>query len=242
MTYFEFHLVFLAPPLAILAWRFARASMAGRRRALGHVGALSLIALVYTTPWDNYLVRRAIWWYGPDRVLGTIGFVPVEEYLFFLLQPILLGLLYLELERGAVPAPGPYRGARRAGGLFWLGATGAGILLLRTEPGTYLGLILVWAGPVLAGQWAWAGRVFLAWRRPMAVTVVAASLYLWVADRLAIGLGIWDISAELTTGVHILGLPVEEAVFFLLTNILVIQGLILFRRPPPLPAAARRHS
>jgi len=59
---------------------------------------------VYTTPWDNYLIWRDVWHYGTDRVVGTIGYVPVEEYLFFLLQPILTGFwLYWLLSRTSEP-------------------------------------------------------------------------------------------------------------------------------------------
>ena len=37
------------------------------------------------------LVFREVWGYPPGRVLATIGYVPVEEYMFFLLQPLLAG-------------------------------------------------------------------------------------------------------------------------------------------------------
>jgi lycopene cyclase domain len=63
-----------------------------------------LIAFTYTTPWDNYLVAQEVWWYGANRVVGTIGYVPVEEYMFFVLQPILTGLfLYQYLYRVSQP-------------------------------------------------------------------------------------------------------------------------------------------
>jgi lycopene cyclase domain-containing protein len=45
---------------------------------------------------------------------------------------------------------------------------------------------------------------------------------------MAIGFGTWTISPVYTTGLIIGGrLPVEEAVFFLLTNVLVVFGLNL---------------
>jgi lycopene cyclase domain-containing protein len=46
---------------------------------------LATVAFVWTTPWDNYLVKSGVWGYGNnDRVLYVIGFVPVEEYCFFI--------------------------------------------------------------------------------------------------------------------------------------------------------------
>jgi lycopene cyclase domain-containing protein len=64
------------------------------------------------------------------------------------------------------------------------------------------------------------------------------TLYLWIADAIAIRLGIWSIDPRLSTGIIILGLPIEEAIFFLVTNLLVITGVIaiLYR---PAGAAAR---
>ena len=57
VTYLQFHFVFTLPLLAA-SWRSSsggRANRGGRSRLL--VG----IAVVYTTPWDNYLVAREVW-------------------------------------------------------------------------------------------------------------------------------------------------------------------------------------
>lgn len=239
MTYLQFHLVFLLPPIALLAGAVWRRRARLPRRAGLFLALLPLIALVYTTPWDNYLVWRGVWGYGPDRVIGTIGYVPVEEYLFFLLQPLLAGLwLYLLLERGRGTGNreqgsenGKGKGAERArwvGAGVYLALAGAGVWLLGFERGTYLGLILAWAAPVLAAQWGWAGAGMWRRRRLFLVAVAVPTLYLWVADAVAIALGIWTISLDLSSGLIVLGLPVEEAVFFLATNLLVVQGLMLF--------------
>ena len=52
----------------------------------------------------------------------------------------------------------------------------------------------------------------------VALGVLVPSAYLWVADRIAIGLEIWTISERYTTGLAIAGLPVEEAAFFVVMN------------------------
>jgi lycopene cyclase domain-containing protein len=232
MTYLQFHLLFILPPLLLLA--------AGARGDIARLGprarwilpVLALIALVYTTAWDNYLVYRGVWWYGADRVIGTIGYVPIEEYLFFLLQPLLTGLwTYRVLAR--TPASHdvlPSRGTAIAGAVvYWALALG-GALALMTERGLYLGLILAWAAPVLALQWPFIARTVRAAPRAFVAAVAVPTLYLWVADRAAIGAGIWSIAPHYTTGLHLVGLPLEEAVFFLVTNLLVVQGALLFLR------------
>ena len=224
LTYLEFHLAFTVPPLV------AMALLQGRTRERWWPLALLVgIAFVYTTPWDNYLVAREVWTYPPGRVLATVGWVPVEEYAFFVIQTVLAGL-WLRLFQGRWPEvpPPAGRGVRWVGaGVFAaLSATGAAMLVAGGH-WLYLGLILAWACPVLTLMWAVGGELVWARRRLVAATVVPVSLYLWVADRVAIGLGIWDITDATRTGWEIAGLPVEEALFFVVTTLLVAQGLVM---------------
>lgn len=231
MSYFAFHLVFTLPPILLLALvqRQPLAGIGGLRAWLG-LPLIALLALVYTTPWDNYLIWRDVWHYGTDRVMGTIGYVPVEEYLFFLLQPILTGFwLYWLLSRTSEPVQEEYSARVRVSGIvLWITISIAGALMLQWDPSVYLGLILVWAGPVLALQWAVGANQLWATKRTWLIGTLIPTLYLWSADRVAIAQGIWSISDVYTTGFHLLGLPIEEATFFLVTNLLVTQGLLLF--------------
>lgn len=230
MSYFAFHLIFTLPPILILALvqRKPLAGIGGLRAWLG-LPLITLLALVYTTPWDNYLIWRNVWHYGIGRVVGTIGYVPVEEYLFFLLQPILTGLwLYWLLSRSG-PVQEDYSSQVRVSGiLLWIAISISGALMLRWDSSVYLGLILVWAGPVLALQWTFGANQI--WTRKLTwfTSTFVPTLYLWSADRIAIAQGIWSISDLYTTGFHLFGLPIEEATFFLVTNLLVTQGLLLF--------------
>jgi lycopene cyclase domain-containing protein len=67
---------------------------------------------------------------------------------------------------------------------------------------------------------------------------VLPTVYLWVADRIAIGLGVWAISDRYTLGFAPLGLPVEEATFFLVTTVISVCGVLLFLLPG-IPALRR---
>ena len=60
---------------------------------------LCFVATTYTTPWDNYLVYAGVWGYegaatgtGQSSVLFTIGLVPVEEYMFFTIETLIVCL------------------------------------------------------------------------------------------------------------------------------------------------------
>lgn len=237
MSYLTFHLLFTLPPIAALALTLPR-PLAGRGgpRARYGIPLIALIAFVYTTPWDNFLVASEVWSYGPERVLATIGYVPVEEYAFFLLQTILTGLLLYHLLTQVDEAPrcpsatASHRAVRLVGAGFFLAlsALGAALLVSGWMPGRYAGLILVWAGPVLAALWAFGGNV--AWQMPgvFLTAVLVPTVYLWCADAIALRAGTWHIAAPTSLGAQFLGLPVEEAVFFLMTNLMVVLGLLLW--------------
>ena len=232
LTYLQFHLVFIVPVLVllgVLVRRWARPSLlTPRTRWLG-VGVLTAVALLYTTPWDNYLITRGVWWYGEGAVVATVWHAPVEEYLFMALQPAIAGLWIALLPASFEATPASIaRRARTVGVVSGLALGGVGALLIAYEPTFYLGAIVVWAGPVLALQWGFGWPVLWSLRRQVAVGVLVPSVYLWMADRIAIELGIWTISTRYTTGLTLFGLPIEEALFFAVTNLFVVQGLFLF--------------
>lgn len=230
MSYFVFHLLFVLPPILFLAWIQPQplAGVGGRRAWLG-LPLIAIVAFIYTTPWDNYLVWRKVWGYGSDRVLGTIGYVPIEEYLFFILQCILTGLwLYWLLARHKEPIQENASLSLRVLLLVvGVSLSIAGFLMLRSPSTVYLGLILAWSAPVLTLQWVIGAAKLQAMHRIWLIATVVPTLYLWIIDRIAIGNGIWQISEMYTTGIKLFGLPIEEATFFLVTNLLVVQGLLL---------------
>ena len=111
MSYGVFLILFVCLPLVGLIF-VLRGSL--RRVHLTMLIGMATIAMVYTTPWDNYLVATRVWYYNPDLILSikvgdrmigaVLGYVPIEEYLFFVLQSLLTGLIVFWLWRRFYPA------------------------------------------------------------------------------------------------------------------------------------------
>ena len=104
VSYGQFLIVFLVVPIVGLGWLLRRRLTPAYLRA---VAVLATVAFAYTTPWDNLIVALGVWSYDPSLIAGIVlGYVPLEEYLFYLLQTILTGLVLLALRRPR-PVPGP---------------------------------------------------------------------------------------------------------------------------------------
>jgi len=62
-----------------------------------------------------------------------------------------------------------------------------------------------------------------------AIPIILPTLYLWIVDTLALRRGTWVINTGTKYGVHLWdGLEVEEALFFLVTNCLIVFGQLAF--------------
>ena len=98
---------------------------------------------------------------------------------------------------------------------------------------TYLTLILIWAGPIILIQWLIGGNILLKRWKVLLPAILLPTLYLTTVDFAALRSGTWIINpaASLNIFIPIINVPIEEAVFFLVTNTLVVQGLILMWMP-----------
>jgi lycopene beta-cyclase len=247
MTYFGFLALFIGIPLVILALLHWRDSEVGRHLPASMatwspgfaIAVHVVIAVVYTTPWDNYLVATGVWWYDPELVTGIVfGWVPIEEYTFFVLQTVFtsLWLLYFarrlatHLDQKQQPPVGQRGYALRLGSTAIVGIIWAGSVIMLVsgwQPGTYLGLELAWALPPIMLQLAFGADILWRFRRLVFWALVPSTVYLCIADAIAIGSGTWTIDPAQSTGIMLGVLPLEEIIFFLLTNTLVVFGVTL---------------
>ncbi len=243
MTYFGFLIRFIGVPLLILAALTEWDKTRGRRVRPGlgsmpgwfMVAAHIIAAVVWTTPWDNYLVATGVWFYDPALVTGiTLGWVPIEEYTFFVVLTLLTGLWVLWLARHlpSAPQPVPQRPRLRLIAaavmcVIWLSAVI--LFFTRWKPGTYLALEVGWLLFPVIPQMLLGADALWHHRRLVLLGLLPPWLYLSATDALAIGSGTWTIDPAQTTGILVGGvLPAEEILFFLLTNMLIVFGMVLF--------------
>ncbi len=241
MTYSDYLALFLILPIGLLSVLVIHDRQ--RKQALPAtfrdgspplvMTAVMLVAIAYTTPWDNHLIATHVWSYNAALVSGiTIGVVPLEEFIFFALQPLLIGLWLFWLARRLPSAQAPADEVALlrlissiAAACLWV----IGLLLLaHWQPGTYLGWELAWAMPPIILQLSLAADMLWHYRRLLVMTVIPMVAYLSAADAVAIHQGIWTINRARSLGVLPGGqLPLEEFIFFFLTTIMVTFGLIL---------------
>lgn len=194
----------------------------------------SFIALFYTTPWDNYLVANEVWFYELDQILGVIiGFVPLEEYIFFFTQPFFVGSILIWELRYYQPSSNLSRTSYMSRilsiiPLFIIWIISLVIFLSNFSSGRYLALIILWAFPPIMLQLGYGADILWNNWKLILPTIVLPSLYLSIADAFAISDGVWTIAPETSLGVLFGGiLPFEEILFFFVTNILIVFGMTL---------------
>jgi lycopene cyclase domain-containing protein len=242
MTYFGFLLRFLLIPIgglvAIQLWRLQRSAATARRRigALWASAAIQVaLALLYTSPWDNYLVASGVWRYDPALVSGrVIGHVPLEEYTFFVLETLLVAqwwCLISNLIRPAAHRPSKQLRIISFAGVAAVWIISTAVLLGGWKPGTYLTFIVSWALPPMAIQLAFGADILWQHRKLLAAVILPLGTYLSIADAIAIAGAIWTISPAQSTRLLLGNLPVEEAAFFFATVFLLTFGMTLSLAP-----------
>lgn len=235
MTYFGFHLRFNLPVLLLAGiWAGGDLVSAG---SLPMVLLVLFIVMVFTAPWDNWAAYCGIWGFPRGQYWKRIGWLPVEEYLFFIVQSVQAMLLTLV----ALRLLGPYSSPEHPWSLSTQGAVCGGILGVmavvgmrwgrrfgRRSRGHYAWHLFYWFIPVVILQWVIGWPVLVErWPVLVAVTLVLGT-YLSLADLVAIRHGVWHFDEQQTTG-HKIGpqMPWEEAAFFYLTSALVSQSYLI---------------
>jgi 15-cis-phytoene synthase / lycopene beta-cyclase len=172
----------------------------------------------------------------------TLFSIPAEEVFFFVIQTYNTTLLYLTLSKPVFHScylirrsdrntPLSFKFRKYIGQALFTSSICVGALLVwKDGEGTYLGLILIWAGPFALLLWSLSYQLLSG--LPFSSTVVSILLptvYLWIVDTIALRRGTWTIESGTKLGIHLWdGLEIEEAVFFLATNTLIVFGLVAF--------------
>ena len=242
MTYFGFLLRFLVIPIIvflIIAWwdnKNNRVNPYFNNGKAVWIGILVhvILAVVYTTPWDNYLVATGVWYYNPQLVTGIVfGYVPIEEYTFFVLETILAGLWWWFLVRRIPEPKGEFKPSKfgrivSSGILFVTWAVFTYLFFFGDVRFTYLSIILFWALPAIFPQFLYGADILWHYRKFVFTVIFIPGLYLSLMDIVALTDTTWSISKEQTTNILFFGiLPLEEVLFFFITNILIGFGMTL---------------
>ncbi len=230
MSYLQFHLCFIFPAILFAALWGDKKIKPSDYLVLGMI---AVIALAYTFIWDKHLIEKGVWTYPVGVVIGAFQRIPYEELAFMLLQPFLVGLAFITLsdlpeqpDSTRPIIPGIFEWSCFG---FCLMIAYGGYQLMGQASYYYLGIILAWAVPMVGLQQLWGASEIFAVLRRFPLAFLVPTLYLCLADAFAISQGIWSIAPAFSTGLKLGVLPVEEILFFTVTDLLVIQGLICYR-------------
>ncbi|SAM81633.1 related to Phytoene synthase [Ustilago bromivora] len=242
LSYRHFHLLWTLP-LCLVLYLIARPFLTKLDRA--KLILLPIIAFVWTTPWDNLIVYNRAWYYHRHCIWFTIGYVPIEEYFFFIIQSLISTLWCTLLTRWYLPniylVPTTTQGKQRRWATPTLVAFAAcfvvGTKMAKPDThGYYFGMISWWASLPLA-LLLWGSIDFIrnmglrTGLVPFALSVMAPTVYLWCSDVYALRRGTWHINE--TTSLNIFpipDLPVEEMLFFFVTNLILVSACFTFDR------------
>jgi len=235
MSYFRFHLLFNLPPLVLLTVLNAQSTWTrGEMLAFGWV----LVAvMVFTTPWDNFAAKWGIWGFPREKYSLRLGYLPVEEYAFFVLQSVNVMLTVRALFHFC---PDWLTGQETGVDTWTLLCLGVSIIpwvviawqlrSLRKKQGPRVNyaIHLVWFLPVVYAQWILAPPLFLGHSGLLSLVMAIFGIYYSLADFIAVRGGTWFFDEKQITGFKIAGiLPWEEVAFFYLTTLLVAQSYLL---------------
>ncbi|CEG75108.1 hypothetical protein RMATCC62417_10213 [Rhizopus microsporus] len=229
LTYMEVHLYYTLPVLGILFWLLRPFDSKEDRFKYQF---LACIAFFTASIWDNYIVYHKAWSYCPTCVVAVIGYVPLEEYMFFIIMTFMTVSFTNLVMRWHLPSTFIQPQAPLIQTWFVRGvpimalmtiAYKAWKLAVPAKPLFYGACILWYVCPVLAVLWYGSGEYML--QRPLSVilSITLPTLYLCWVDKIAIAAGTWHISLRTSTGKFVSSdLPLEEFMFFMLINTVLV--------------------
>lgn len=232
MTYAQFHFLFNLPLLLIL-WYFGGKEMPSE---LSYFILILLgMVVLFTSPWDNWAVKRGIWGFSKERFWFKIGYLPLEEYLFFLIETMEVIWLVEVLIHRSLPSA-LARAIEWNDPLFYIPCCALLVTWLsvwfkygnHSSRWNYAWHLLFWFLPVIFFQWILAWPIFLNHLSTIFWATAGIGTYLSLADWIAVRQGIWFFDEKQITGLKFSSiLPWEEVAFFYLTSLLVAQSYVI---------------
>lgn len=226
LTYLEVNLCYLLPPTVVLCLllrpfisdfdKFKLVSLTG-------------LAIVYTTLWSSFMVYHKAWWYCKRAVINTHAHVPIEEYLFFILQTIFTTLWTILCTRWTFHSLFLKRTSQ-----FQVIRFGVIVVLallmyvgwINAIPATktfYMGSILCWNSLIFIILWYLSGPYVCKRWKVTLISNIVPSIYLCYVDVIIQRAHILSINEATSLGIcPIESLPLEKIAFILSTNILIV--------------------
>jgi len=235
MTYLRFHLIFNLPLLILLA--ALSGPLPWTTEEVEALGWVLLAVMIFTTPWDNLAAKWGIWGFPREKYSLRLGYLPMEEYAFFLLQSVNVMLAVRALFRFFPDWQTGQETEIGMGALICLAASVIPWLLVAVQlrrlrqkagPRVNYAIHLAWFLPVIYAQWILAQPLFLGHAGLLVLVTAAFGVYYTLADLVAVRAGTWFFDEKQITGAKLGGiLPWEEIAFFFLTSLLVAQSYLL---------------
>ena len=234
MTYAQFHAIFNFPML--LALGIAASIWGLATELLTPLTILSVIVVAFTFPWDNWAVMQRIWGFPNDRIMMRVGYLPVEEVTFFVLQTMIVGTftaIMISYRDEVVRPPADFSLLSIVAMVTIIAVWIGGYRVAKrsrenVRSRTYAVHLFYWFAPVLLLQWTFGRLILSTYLTEIFVSTVVFGLYYTCADIIAVRRGIWYFDSRQITGHLILRiLPWEEVAFFFLTSLLVAQSMVL---------------
>ena len=81
---YDFHMPYISILLTLLLLTFLAHKISGVQiyRKKSQMIAVNLFLLIVGVIWDSYAIRNQHWIFPDEKVIGHIGIMPVEEYMF----------------------------------------------------------------------------------------------------------------------------------------------------------------
>lgn len=230
LTYMQVHLYYTVPPTIIL-YVLIRPLISSFDKI--KIITLCILGVLYTTPWDNYIVYHKAWWYRKDAVIGTIGYVPIEEYIFFIIQTIFTSLWTICCSRWKLNSL-----FLRSSKSLKLQLTKYAVVVLmivavlwgwlNAIPATksfYFCSVTWWSLLIVVMLWNFIASYIVQRYQQILISVVFPTVYLCYVDLIALQAGVWHINEDTSFEIFVVqNLPLEEVFFFFMTNFMVVMG------------------